>query len=132
MGQRIVLVDDEADILAVLSEALVGEGYEPVAFVHPAHALSYCLAEPPALVITDLLMPVLSGRELVGRLRDHFGATLPIVVMSASVHLGAVAALPIQAFLSKPFDLDDVSDLLRSLLMLPSPAIPLTADPPVW
>ena len=122
MGRQILVVDDEADILTILSEILRGEGYDPVSFVNPVRALEHCLATRPALVITDLLMPVMSGQELVLRLRERYGDMLPIVVMSASVNMAAVASLPIQAFASKPFDLDDLSRLVERLL-LASPAV---------
>lgn len=132
MGRQILIVDDEADILDILSEALRGEGYDPIPFVYPERALAYCLTTPPALVITDLLMPVLSGQELVRRLRERYGGDLPIVVMSASANMAAVAPLPIQAFLSKPFDLDDLSDLLKRLLAPVSEAVRPRASPPAW
>lgn len=127
MGRQIVIVDDEADILTILAEVLRGEGYDPVLFVNPVRALEYCLATSPELVITDLLMPVMSGEELVRRLRERYGDTLPIVVMSASVNMTAVAPLPIQAFVSKPFDLDDLSRLVERLLL----AVPAVVCPGV-
>ena len=134
MGRQILIVDDEADILNILSEALRGEGYDPIPFVAPMRALEHCLATPPDLVITDLLMPGMSGQELVLRLRERFGGDLPIIVMSASVNMAAVAPLPIQAFLSKPFDLDDLSDLLKRLLAPVPDAVRARtrASPPVW
>lgn len=130
MGRQILVVDDEADILTILTEVLRGEGYDPVSFVNPARALEYCLATPPALIITDLLMPVMSGQVLVLRLRERYGDTLPIVVMSASVNMAAVAPLPIQAFVSKPFDLDDLSHLVERLLVAVSEAVRPGTRPP--
>lgn len=132
MGRHILIVDDEADILDILTEALRGEGYDPISFASPARALEYCRATPPELVITDLLMPVMSGQELVLQLRERYGGDLPIVVMSASVNMAAVAPLPIQAFLSKPFDLDDLSALLQRLLVPVPEAVRTGARPPAW
>lgn len=136
MGRQLLIVDDETDILEILNEALRGEGYEVVAFLNPARALEHCLTNLPDLVITDLLMPGLSGQELVRHLRERFGGALPIVVMSASVNMAAVAPLPIQAFVSKPFDLDDLSDLLKRLLVaVPEPepqAVRVSPHPPGW
>lgn len=132
MGRQIVLVDDEADILNILSEVLHGEGYDPLPFINPVRALEHCLTSPPELVMTDLLMPLMSGQDLVLRLRERYGGDLPIIVMSASVNMAAVATLPIQAFLSKPFDLDDLSDLLRRLLDTVPASVParVGASPP--
>ena len=111
--RQIVVVDDESDIVSILSEFLAGEGYEPVPFVTGAAALDYLRATRPALLITDLLMPGMSGQELIRGTRAVHGDTLPIVVMSASVNLGSVTDLPIQVFLSKPFDLDELSDVIE-------------------
>lgn len=131
MGKQIVIVDDEAEILGFLSEALLSEGYEAFDFVNPTRALEHCLAVPPSLVITDLVMPVMSGQELVWRLRERYGPTLPIVVMSASLNMAAVTSLPIQAFVSKPFDLDDLLDRLHRLLITTPEAIAARAYSPV-
>ena len=132
MGQQIVLVDDEIDILRILSEVLHGDGYDPIPFVSPVRALEHCCATPPALVITDLLMPVMSGQKLVLRLRERYSVGLPIVVMSASVNMAAVADLPVEAFVSKPFDLDDFLDLLQRLLITVPEVAHVGASPPAW
>lgn len=120
--RQIVVVDDESDIVSILSEFLAGEGYEPVPFVNGAAALNYLRATRPALLITDLLMPGMSGQDLILSTRAAYGDTLPIVVMSASVNLGAVTDLPIQAFLSKPFDLDELSDVIERCIPIPQGA----------
>lgn len=110
--RQIVVVDDERDILSILSEFLASEGYTPVTFSAGAGALEYVTKAPPALLITDLLMPGMSGQELIRAVRETYGDSLPIAVMSASVNLCAVVDLPIQAFLSKPFDLDELSGVI--------------------
>lgn len=115
-GHRVVVVDDENDILRILAEILQAEGYEPVTFWDAASAFEYIVLERPALIITDLLMPGMNGQELVTRVREQCGIDLPIVVMSASVNMSAVTGMPVQAFLSKPFDLDDLLGLVEELL----------------
>lgn len=115
MHQQIVLVDDERDILNVLSEALRGEGYTPCAFSRAEQALHHLTTSSPALLITDLLMPGMSGQELILQTRAIHGDALPILIMSASVNYEAIASLPAQAFLSKPFDLDEFCTLVSRL-----------------
>lgn len=114
--RRIVVVDDDSDILSILADVLETEGYEPATFTSAASALDYMTQTRPLLLVTDLLMPVMNGQELIARVRSLYGDTLPIVVMSASVNLGAVVGLPIQAFLSKPFDLDELIDVVARCL----------------
>lgn len=116
MSESIILVDDDSDILTLLAEALRGEGYHPRSFTNPFHARESILAQPPDLLVTDILMPGMSGEELIASVRKRLGAQLPIVVMSASARLSATAALSIQAYLSKPFELDEFLDTIARLL----------------
>jgi len=74
------------------------------------------LAARPALLITDLVMPMLSGQELIARIRAAYGPELPILVMSASLHITAIAGLHVQAVMSKPFDLDEFCATVEALL----------------
>jgi CheY-like chemotaxis protein len=66
----ILIVDDERDIRFLMRFVLEKNGYRVLEAVHGASALDVIRNERPALVITDLMMPVMDGRELVGSLRD--------------------------------------------------------------
>jgi two-component system chemotaxis response regulator CheY len=104
----ILVVDDDSDIRVVLRLILENAGHEVVEAAHGAAALD--LISPhrlPDLVVTDLLMPVLSGEELIGRLRSTpTTAAIPIVVVSGN----AVAAWTlkasgmVEAVVAKPFE----------------------------
>ncbi len=130
VGKRrhIAIVDDESDIVHILAEVLRDDGHEPLPFTQPELALRSILATPPDLLITDLVMPVLSGRELIARIREAHGLHLPILVMSASIDLTAAAGLPVQGFLAKPFDLDEFSEAVRDLLDKAYGTEPLTCS----
>lgn len=129
MPQIIMLVDDEMDILDILSQVLEGEGYTVVAFGDGRAALDYARLQPPALALIDLLMPRMNGYELITRLREEANAQFPIVVMSASSNYEHVRGLPIQDYLAKPFDLEDLVTCVRSQLAESVPMRP--ADVPV-
>lgn len=116
MSLSIVLVDDDTDILTLLAEALRGEGYLPRAFTNPTQALDSVLRDPPTLLVTDLLMPGMNGEELVAHVRERLGAALPIIVMSASAALSSATSLGVQAYFSKPFELDDFIDTVARLV----------------
>jgi len=120
MSHHIVIVDDDRDIVDILAEAFDGEGFETITFQDGAAALEHILADPPALVLTDLVMPGLSGGLLVERLRAVYGPELPIVVMSASLHLSGFTSLDVQAFLSKPFDLNELLEVISGYVRAPS------------
>lgn len=108
MRPIIMVVDDELDILDIVVQLLESEGYAVAAFSDGRAALDYARLQPPALALVDLLMPLMDGRQLIAHLRADVGANLPIVVMSASTNRNRVYDLPIQDYIGKPFDLDDL------------------------
>lgn len=121
MRPIVMLVDDEMDILDILTQVLDEEGYAVVAFHGGRAALDYARIQPPALALIDLLMPLMDGRELITRLRAEQRAQFPIVVMSASSNLERVRDLPIQGYISKPFDLEHVIQRVNELIIGATP-----------
>jgi len=84
--KTILLVDDEANMRFLLRMILESAGYEVREAVNGAAALARVEEGRPDLVVTDLMMPVMSGRELVERLRDNAQtAEIPIILVSASL-----------------------------------------------
>ncbi|MBT3202535.1 MAG: response regulator [Phycisphaerales bacterium] len=70
MSKRIVVADDEAHILHVVSMKLRNAGYEVQTAEDGEEALELCLADPPAMLITDYQMPYMTGLELCNALRQ--------------------------------------------------------------
>lgn len=100
----ILVVDDESNMRLLIRMILESAGYEVVEAAHGAAALDRVKESRPDMMVTDLMMPVMSGRELVERLRaDPETASLPIIVVSANSSSVATAA---DAVLGKPFDPD--------------------------
>ncbi len=112
---RVWLIDDDASIRWVLERALRGGGMEPRAFDSAAGALEALRGDTPDVLITDIRMPGASGLDLLKRIQDGWPA-LPVIVMTAHSDLGsAVSAYESGAFeyLPKPFDVDQVIELVR-------------------
>lgn len=112
---RILVVDDDASIVTLLSELLSGEGYAVQVAHNGREALAAVARERPALVLCDWMMPAMDGPQLVAELRDRRGMIegIPIVLMS-STHTASDAP-PGVSFLPKPFTLDDVLTLVGVL-----------------
>jgi CheY-like chemotaxis protein len=85
-GERVLVVDDEAALVALTSEVLKRLGYEPVAFSDGAAALAGFEAAPQRFdaVIADEVMPGLTGTDLARRLRQR-RADLPILLVSGYI-----------------------------------------------
>jgi len=102
----ILIVEDEAPIAKLLAELLADEGYRVLCAGDGEQALVLVGRERPDLVLTDLMMPGMSGAELYRRLRaDQRTREIPVVIMSA-VAWPPDTALGADAFLKKPFELE--------------------------
>jgi DNA-binding response OmpR family regulator len=119
MAQKMVLlVEDDADIRDIVQDVLEAEGYDVVPASHGRQALQFLNdvrnSAPPALVILDLMMPLVDGRHVLEAIRsDESLSGVPVVVMSAMVHEKPVGAA---AFLRKPFSLNTLFDTVHTLV----------------
>ncbi len=111
---RILVVDDDPSIVALLTEALGDAGYEVVATMGGA-ALALAHAVQPAVILLDLMMPAMDGAEVSRRLRaDAATARIPIIAMTAAPSLRTPGG-PMLADdrLPKPFELDRLYALIE-------------------
>ena len=115
MSHYILIVDDEPALREVLAEALADEGYRVRTASDGQQALDILGADDltvPNVIISDVVMPRMTGVRLVERLRAGGDAT-PVVLMSATY---SGADLPGVRFLSKPFNLVDLSVAIQHAL----------------
>ena len=86
MSHHVLVAEDEPDIRELLRLALTGVGYEVEAAPDGAAALDLAVARPPALVVTDLRMPVMNGLDLIRALRDAPAlCRVPVILFTAFV-----------------------------------------------
>jgi CheY-like chemotaxis protein len=99
---RVLIVDDEPDIRFLLKSILEEGGYEVVEAPNGAVALAHVVESRPGLVVTDLMMPVMGGAELIARLRsDPETKSIPVVVVSAQQEISSSLA---DGVVTKPFE----------------------------
>jgi PAS domain S-box-containing protein len=109
-GQTILVVEDEEAVRTLTRRALEGAGYRVLAAVSGADALALMTRHPaPDLLLTDLVMPGMSGREVARRLTQR-SPGLPVLYMSGYSDDAALRQDLDQPLLQKPFD---VESLLR-------------------
>lgn len=112
---KVLVADDSADMRALLSDILTEEGYEVTTAASGARALSLMTERPPDLLITDLLMPGMSGfalRSLMLRRPDL--QSVRVVVLSAYWHRPS-ETLDVAAVLEKPLNIDRLLETVRRL-----------------
>jgi two-component system, chemotaxis family, chemotaxis protein CheY len=103
----VLVVDDDPDILEAICDILDGEGYRVARARHGLEALAAVERESPAIILLDLMMPVMDGLAFAHALRSRDGDRgVPIVVISADGNPQKAAAVGARGFLAKPFDID--------------------------
>jgi two-component system response regulator MprA len=111
----ILVIEDDAGIRETLSEFLRSEGFRVDLACDGAEGLERLAARRPDLVLVDLLMPGMCGRQFLARLRaDPSTRTLPALLMTGSRSPGA-AAEAADAVLVKPFELDELLSAIGRL-----------------
>ena len=79
--QRVLVVDDDPTVSEVVATYLVHAGYDVAVVADGAVALDKAIADPPDLVVLDLMLPGMDGLEVFRRLREH--APVPVVMLTA-------------------------------------------------
>lgn len=108
--RTVLLVDDEHAIVDALAGILEDEGYRVLTAAHGREALARLAETRPDLLVLDVMMPVMGGRELLLQLRASAEwRALPVLMMSAVprevLERQEGSRLPCDEFIEKPFDL---------------------------
>jgi len=120
VARRVLVVDDDPDILDALSEILEVEGYRVQRARNGREALQRLEQELPDLVLLDLMMPVMDGWEFARSLDP--GARPPIIVLSADRNVSAKAKeIGALGWLAKPFELSELLAAVRSVVPVETP-----------
>ena len=117
--KTILVVDDEYDMTSTLRAILEGEGYLVETCGNGKEALACIERSQPDLVLMDMMMPILGGREAIRQLRGLPGkGSLPVILMSAVPPDGDGGLW--QAFMHKPFSLNDLLSTVHQLVGKPA------------
>jgi two-component system alkaline phosphatase synthesis response regulator PhoP len=120
---RILIVDDEPEIVRGLEDNLRFEGYQTLTAANGADALAVAAREAPDLIVLDLMMPVVSGWDVCRTLRAR-GIDVPIIMLTArGEEADRVRGLELGAddYLAKPFSLRELLARVRAVLRRPGP-----------
>jgi CheY-like chemotaxis protein len=119
-ARYILVVDDEPSFCTVLSEILRSFGY----FVQQAHDVTHALEHigesPPALILTDVMMPGTDGLTFIRQLRsDPESSSIPMIVVSAKAQpedIEATKAAGADACLVKPFSARELREVVHQFI----------------
>jgi len=124
-GARLLVVDDDADMLRLLSMRLTSAGYQVTAVTSAESALTQLEIEHPQLVLSDVRLPGRDGLALFDEIRKRH-PTLPVILLTAHGTIpDAVEATArgVFTYLTKPYDARELLDKISQALALGAPAI---------
>ena len=117
---RILIVEDEPDVLLLLENRVRGAGHEVVSASDGERGLELALAEQPDLVVLDWMMPKLDGIEVLERLRsDDTGRALKVLMLTARSQQNDVDrafAAGADDYIVKPFSSRELIERIAALL----------------
>ncbi|MBF1999197.1 MAG: response regulator [Synechococcales cyanobacterium C42_A2020_086] len=124
MADRILVVDDIADNSFLLQTLLEAEGYQVEIADSGAAALAKVEANPPDLILLDVMMPGMNGYEVTRRIRENPRLPfIPIVLVTGHMQATASEGFEVGAdgFIRKPIDFDELLSRIQSILPGDSP-----------
>ncbi|GAB5545866.1 MAG: hypothetical protein SangKO_056260 [Sandaracinaceae bacterium] len=115
VGTRIVVVDDDRMLLAIVARVFVAQGFAVRAFAEPQRALESVLEEPPDVLLSDCRMPGMSGPELCRSVRERLGTERPFMILWTGdrAHLDADGKRAADVTLDKPTPMAELVRLIE-------------------
>ena len=115
--KRVLVVEDDPDLAALEAEVLAERGHEVEVAKNGREALAAVERKAPDLILLDMKMPVMNGREFAEEYRKRGPHTAPIVVVTAADDAQRRAAeVGASAWMGKPFDPEALVEKVASLL----------------
>ena len=120
MSKKILVVDDEKDIVEVISMYLEREDYDPLAAYDGQEALQKIILQQPDLVVLDIMMPKLDGHSLNIKLKENPETKdIPVIVMTGKGHLREIITarkdVTIVDYIEKPFQMNELLEKIKNV-----------------
>lgn len=118
-GPKILLVDDDIEIVETVKYALESSGYQVVVARDGNQGLALAERENPELMILDMMMPKRSGFLVLEKLRRELDLPLPVIMITGnegSRHQAYAELLGVSEYIRKPFTMDRLLDAVARLL----------------
>lgn len=123
MRKKILIAEDEKEVVEFLKEVLEKEGFEVIVAFDGEEAKSKILKENPDVLILDIVMPKVDGWQLLEWLRKEKTSSLPTIIVSAKDKMKDVKKgyeLEADYYMVKPLDVRDLIKGIRTILTLKS------------
>ena len=118
--KKILIVDDEADLVELLKTELEASGYDVIAALDGEQGVQKALLEKPDLLILDIMMPKMDGYEVLSQLRNNARTKhLPVIILSAKGETYSILDLQnlgATDYLIKPFESEEFLETIQKYL----------------
>ncbi len=121
MSKKILIADDEQDVVMILQSALKREGFEVITAADGQEAKEKIIGEAPDVVLLDLMMPRLNGWQVLEWLRREHRSNVPTIIISGKDEMGSIKKsydLEADYYIIKPVKLADVLKGIETILFL--------------
>ena len=120
VGNKILIADDEIHIIHVVAIKLRNNGYDVVSANNGAEAYELACTEKPDIIVTDYQMPLMTGIEVIQRLRGNAETKeVPVILLTArsfAISTEQQEALGVASCLSKPFSPKELLKTIQDIL----------------
>ena len=131
--KRILVVEDEASVIKILTRRLETSGYEVLAAFDGAEGLEKALSEKPDLIVSDIMMPKMDGYTFIKKLRANpAGVHIPVIILTAKdkmQDLFLFQGVKDCDYLVKPFESEELLDRIAKLLQRVQTYLPPESQP---
>jgi DNA-binding response OmpR family regulator len=131
VAARVLIIEDDPNVAEVVGRYLTREGYEVEIATDGATGLDRALADPPELVVLDLMLPTLGGLEVCRRIRA--AAPVPVIILTAlGEETDRIVGLELGAddYVAKPFSPRELTARVKAVLRRASGPLATTAQVP--
>ncbi|MBI4248881.1 MAG: response regulator transcription factor [Elusimicrobia bacterium] len=119
--KRILIVDDDSDLVELLNIFLTGKGYELLTASDGKQALQLLGDHPVDLVLLDVMMPYMDGYHVAFEISNKMGTEAPKIVLMTSRDTvrekGVILLSGAHSVMQKPFDLEELDQKIREMLV---------------
>lgn len=121
MAKKIMIVDDELNLVELIKAVLEQEGFETIGVNSGQECLEKLKVVKPDLILMDMMMPGMSGRETTEKIRANpktkdFKVAFVTVARFSEVGRDALKKLNVSDYITKPFDNDDLVKRVKALI----------------
>ena len=117
---RILVVDDDLTLIKIINRRLESCGWEVISAADGAEGLDKAVSQSPDLIILDTLMPLMTGHEILERLRRKPGTRdIPVImctVCSDIQDIATASSYNISDYITKPFDCTELVERIESAM----------------